>query len=171
MLAMVLAPVRTAPALVLLGDSRQPMRASRCTLQSECLAGQRTRLERLSRYVLRSAIDEKRLSLTSRGRVRYAFKSREFPLETSAEWRDGSPPVVGRVCLQTWASCRCSGCLAGSQRQMSRRRSSSVLVEASSIDPSAPRELGMPITACWLPLHHIESVSCRRQRKRRGSLV
>ncbi|MCP5090612.1 MAG: hypothetical protein GY949_06800, partial [Gammaproteobacteria bacterium] len=56
-------------------------------------AGQRNRLERLSRYVLRSAIDEKRLSLTSRGRVRYAFKSREFPLETGAEWRDGSSAI------------------------------------------------------------------------------
>ncbi|MCP5044479.1 MAG: hypothetical protein GY944_25905, partial [bacterium] len=43
-------------------------------------AGQRARLERLCRYVLRSAIDEKRLSLTSRGRVRRGKKHKlHFP--------------------------------------------------------------------------------------------
>ena len=56
-------------------------------------AGKRDRLERLAQYILRPAISEKRLSVTPTGKVRYAFKSREFPLETGAEWRDGSSAV------------------------------------------------------------------------------
>jgi len=47
-------------------------------------AGHRNRLERLCRYLLRPAIATERLSLTPRGKVRYAFKK---------AWRDGSVAV------------------------------------------------------------------------------
>jgi len=47
-------------------------------------AGQRNRLERLCRYLLRPAIVVGRLSVTPSGQVRYAFKK---------EWRDGSMAV------------------------------------------------------------------------------
>ena len=48
-------------------------------------ANERTKLERLCRYISRPALSEKRLSLTSGGRVRYRFKT---------PWRDGTTDVV-----------------------------------------------------------------------------
>ena len=48
-------------------------------------ANERAKLERLCRYISRPALSEKRLSLTSGGRVRYRFKT---------PWRDGTTDVV-----------------------------------------------------------------------------
>jgi len=47
-------------------------------------AHQREKLERLCRYITRPAISEKRLLLTSNGKVRYEFKT---------PWRDGTTHV------------------------------------------------------------------------------
>ncbi len=48
-------------------------------------ANQRNKLERLCRYITRSAISEKRLSLTSQGKVRYELKT---------PYRDGITHVI-----------------------------------------------------------------------------
>lgn len=48
-------------------------------------AHERDKLERLCRYIARPAISEKRLSLTARGKVRYARKT---------PYRDGTTHVI-----------------------------------------------------------------------------
>ena|GEM_PF-5239389 len=48
-------------------------------------ADQRTKLERLCRYVARSAVANSRLSLTRQGQIRYSLKT---------PWRDGTTHVV-----------------------------------------------------------------------------
>ena len=51
-------------------------------------ANERTKLERLRRYITRPAVSTKRLSLTRNGQVRYELKT---------PWRNGTTHVIARL--------------------------------------------------------------------------